>query len=42
MSMDLDSSANKLCFTKLKKDFISPGKLDEEPILVVGGNIINP
>ncbi|WP_309295832.1 adhesin biosynthesis transcription regulatory family protein [Escherichia coli] len=28
--MDLDSSANKLCFTKLKKDFISPGKLDEE------------
>lgn len=30
MSMDLDSSANKLCFTKLKKDFISPGKLDEE------------
>ncbi|HGX3883539.1 TPA: adhesin biosynthesis transcription regulatory family protein [Escherichia coli] len=30
MSMDLELSVNKLYLTKLKKDFICPGKLDEE------------
>ncbi|EEY5917433.1 adhesin biosynthesis transcription regulatory family protein [Escherichia coli] len=30
MSVDLDSSVSKLYFTKLKKDVICPGKLDEE------------